>query len=79
MRKMSFLRALGGFRTIMAAAGLDLVGMFSSPDVLGESFDIETTDINDCARCVNETAEKIAGLKQATAFRGPPGFFELRC
>jgi len=58
-----FVSLQGGFRTVMATAGVDRVGIFSSPDVLWQGFTTGTADMNDCARGINESAEKIAGFK----------------
>ncbi|HHP7241708.1 MAG TPA: M12 family metallo-peptidase, partial [Cyclobacteriaceae bacterium] len=58
-----FVSGQGGFRTVMATAGVDRVGIFSSPDVLWQGFTTGTADMNDCVRGINESAEKIAGFK----------------
>ncbi|MEM1215697.1 MAG: reprolysin-like metallopeptidase [Bacteroidota bacterium] len=53
----------GGFRTIMATAGSDRVGIFSSPDVVWEGFVTGTAEMNDCVRGINESAQKIAAFR----------------
>ncbi|MEM9001696.1 MAG: reprolysin-like metallopeptidase [Bacteroidota bacterium] len=58
-----YVSAMGRFRTIMATASADRVGIFSGPDVIWEGFITGTPELNDSARGINESAEKIASLR----------------